>query len=104
MSWIIGDIHGCLRELNELLKAVPADDPLVFVGDYIDRGPDSAGVVERVLAEHRRSTFLCGNHESMMLAHFHSPQSAEGQSWLYGPNGGMQTLRSYKLPTDAVWE
>ncbi|MBI3396149.1 MAG: metallophosphoesterase [Spirochaetia bacterium] len=101
MTWIIGDIHGCLRELNELLKALPADDPLVFLGDYIDRGPDSAGVIERILEERGRSTFLMGNHESMMMAHFHSPGTVEALSWLYSPNGGLETMRSYGLTRGA---
>ena len=47
----IGDIHGCLTQLDALLDAIAPtpDDHLIFLGDYIDRGPDSAGVIRRVL-------------------------------------------------------
>jgi len=67
----IGDIHGHLEKLNKLLGIVrPAqNDKLVFLGDYIDRGPDSKGVVGRLmeLAEQIPCVFLRGNHEQMML-------------------------------------
>lgn len=67
----IGDIHGQLEKLNKLLAIVsPAkNDKLVFLGDYIDRGPDSQGVVGRLmeLAEQIPCVFLRGNHEQMML-------------------------------------
>ena len=51
MIYAIGDIHGELEKLDELLELLPleSDDTLVFVGDYIDRGPDARGVVERVI-------------------------------------------------------
>ncbi|HNL70573.1 MAG TPA: metallophosphoesterase, partial [Leptospiraceae bacterium] len=71
--WIIGDIHGCLRELDALLDRIPEHEPLLFLGDYVDRGPDSAGVIERCLREKERSTFLMGNHESMMIHYFTDP-------------------------------
>ena len=47
----IGNVHGCLRTLDALLDrlAPPSDVPLVFVGDYIDRGPNSPGVIDRLL-------------------------------------------------------
>ncbi len=93
--WIIGDIHGCLEELDLLLKEIPAKAPLLFIGDYIDRGPDSAGVVSRLLAERDRSIYLLGNHEAMLLNFFENPQSYEGISWLLGMNGGRATLASY---------
>lgn len=98
MAWIIGDIHGCAFELGELLRALPKTEPLVFVGDYIDRGPDSAGVIELLLGQRERSVFLKGNHEDMLLAHMRDgdrPHLAE--AWLYRPNGGLQTLQSYGL-------
>src|SRR5580704_11284012 len=68
----IGDIHGCSGALDVLLKAVQPqpDDLLITLGDYVDRGPDSAGVVQRLLQlrETRRVVSLRGNHELMMLA------------------------------------
>lgn len=102
--WIIGDIHGCLYELDALLAGLPADDPLVFLGDYVDRGPDSAGVIERLLREQERAQFLMGNHEAMMLAYFRDRRSAEGDAWLHPANGGRETLRSYGLRPGARYE
>lgn len=99
MPWIIGDIHGCLKELNALLCRIPEDAPLIFLGDYIDRGPDSKGVVDRVLKEKHRSVYLMGNHEEMLRNHFKSQQTRTG--WLYEINGGRKTLESYGLPATA---
>ena len=95
--WVIGDIHGCLDELEELLDLIPARDPLLFIGDYIDRGPASACVVDRVLEEEGRSVFLKGNHEDMMLSYYRDPDSREGLAWTFWGNGGPATLRSYGL-------
>ncbi len=90
----IGDIHGCAATLDALLfrLAPTADDHLVFVGDYIDRGPDSKGVIDRLLALRDRQpcTFLRGNHEALMLAYLD-----EGDFQLWSMNGGGATLRSY---------
>ncbi len=98
--WVIGDIHGCLDELNDLLEQIPDEDPLIFIGDYIDRGPASAGVVDRVLEENDRSVYLLGNHEAMMLAFYQDPDSREGMAWTFWGNGGPATLRSYGLTED----
>ncbi|MFQ5572149.1 MAG: metallophosphoesterase family protein [Rhodothermales bacterium] len=93
----IGDIHGCIDTLNALLDrlALTEEDHLVFVGDYIDRGPDSKGVIDRLMALRRsqRCTFLRGNHESFMLDYLDG-----GDFHLWSMNGGVSTLRSY---TDA---
>ena len=68
MLYAVGDIHGEREMLEELLAKLPLreGDELVFVGDYVDRGPDSRGVVDVLLGFQRRypCTFLCGNHES----------------------------------------
>jgi serine/threonine protein phosphatase 1 len=63
----IGDIHGCAAELAELLgKLAPGrDDRLVLLGDLVNRGPDSRGVLE--LAREHRATALLGNHELRLL-------------------------------------
>jgi predicted phosphodiesterase len=93
----IGDIHGCPDELEELLKAVApgVGDTVVFVGDYVDRGPSAREVVEQLLEfEHcgAEVVFLKGNHEDMMLSFLGLPGNY-GESFLF--NGGAQTLASY---------
>ncbi|MFM7053332.1 MAG: metallophosphoesterase [Bacteroidota bacterium] len=81
---IIGDVHGCLRELDELLLQLKpaADDHLVFIGDLIDRGPDSAGVVKRVhaLETHCRLDLVLGNHEEKLLRYL-SHKQAGSHEW-----------------------
>ena len=72
--YVVGDVHGCSDELVELMFKIDnhaGEDPykLIFVGDYVDRGPDSKGVVEAVMALQRRGhVALMGNHEDMLLA------------------------------------
>lgn len=104
MPWLIGDIHGCLRELNALLAKLPQGDPLIFLGDYIDRGPDSKGCIERLMAEKHRSIYLRGNHEQMLLDYFHDRDNPDTKIWLRGVNGGPQTLASYGLDADAEYD
>jgi len=65
---VVGDVHGCLEELDELLRVVqlrPGFDRLVFVGDLLDRGPDSVGVVRR--ARELGALSVLGNHEDKHL-------------------------------------
>src|SRR5687768_9684456 len=66
----VGDIHGELSQLQKLWPKLPELDPhdtLVFMGDYVDRGPDSRGVLEFLAAIPQKTqaklVFLCGNHE-----------------------------------------
>jgi serine/threonine protein phosphatase 1 len=91
----IGDIHGCVRTTEALLEQISPgqDDHLVFIGDYVDRGPDSRGVISRLirLREECKCTFLRGNHEAMMLD-FIDHNDLE----LWRINGGMATLESYR--------
>lgn len=72
---VIGDVHGCREELVKLIKEIDEEYPwsrLIFLGDLVDRGPDSRGVLEvaRGLKEDRTAFFLRGNHEDKHLA-FH---------------------------------
>lgn len=95
--FVVGDIHGCLNEIERLLEAVApsSNDTVVFLGDYIDRGPASKEVVSRLLRLRREGpqcVFLKGNHEDMFLS-FIGLQGRYGESFLY--NGGETTLRSY---------
>jgi serine/threonine protein phosphatase 1 len=91
----IGDIHGCALALHALLDAVRPgpDDQIVALGDYVDRGPDSFGVIEQLLALHRagRLVALRGNHEDMML----SARAGRDDLRLWLACGGRETLASY---------
>ena len=99
MLYAVGDIHGELAKLDRLLVKLDLqpEDRLVFLGDYVDRGPDSAGVVSRLLelSRHHACTFLLGNHESMMLDFlgFKGAGYFGGDAFL--ANGGDRTLASY---------
>lgn len=92
----VGDIHGCLDELQRLMGRVEpqVSDRVVFLGDYIDRGPDGKGVIDYLLDFGRRfprSVFLKGNHEAMFLDFL-----AGRNQMLFLFNGGGTTLRSYQ--------
>jgi serine/threonine protein phosphatase 1 len=104
--YVIGDIHGCIDELRRLVEALPlrSGDSLIFLGDYIDRGPDSAGVVAYLIAlqsELREISlvFLKGNHEDMLLSYL-GLAGQHGDMFLV--NGGKATLASYGL-SDSVY-
>ncbi len=94
-TFAIGDIHGCLKQFDALLESIALTprDHLILLGDLIDRGPESAGVIHRVqgLRLNHRVTVIMGNHEQMMLDARDS--HAKQTDWLRG--GGDATLRSY---------
>ncbi|MCL4206548.1 MAG: serine/threonine protein phosphatase [Pirellulaceae bacterium] len=91
----IGDIHGCFRAFSSLLDAVApeADDQVIVLGDYVDRGPESREVVDRLLDLQRqcRLVVLTGNHELMLLRGLEDKH--ERRFWLNF--GGGPTLDSY---------
>ena len=93
---VIGDIHGCLAPLEHLWKAIAPrpEDRVVFIGDYVDRGPDSKGVIDFLLGlpAELDVTFLSGNHEEkFFLAHIDHTELAHWvEAW-----GGGATLESY---------
>ncbi|MEX0769331.1 MAG: metallophosphoesterase family protein [Balneolaceae bacterium] len=95
----IGDIHGCCRSLEGLLEKLEEypDHRLIFVGDYIDRGPCSREVVDCLieLEKKRDCVFLRGNHEQMLLDATGEGKHENFQMWIM--NGGDNTLRSYGL-------
>jgi serine/threonine protein phosphatase 1 len=110
-TYAIGDIHGSLAKLRGLIARCERDaggEPmtLVFIGDYIDRGPDSRGVVDYVMRLEARlganAIVLKGNHEELAVAA--ADDSMRAGNWLL--NGGDKTLRSYgvasaqELPAD----
>jgi len=92
MLYAVGDIHGEVELLEELLDTLPhrEGDRFVFVGDYVDRGPDSKGVVDRLVefSRERECVFLLGNHESMFLDFlgWRKPEYFGGDAFLM--NGG----------------
>ena len=99
--YVIGDIHGCVDELRRLVDGLPLvnGDVVVFLGDYIDRGPDSRGVVSYLLSLQRnheevKFEFLKGNHEDMLLSYL-GVAGQHGDMFLM--NGGKATLASYAL-------
>lgn len=102
--FVIGDVHGHFDALLHLFEAIAptSQDGVYFVGDLIDRGPDSAKVVDFVIRNNYHS--LLGNHEQMMLDAIGggniSPQLL--QAWLY--SGGQPTLASYdhQIPQEHV--
>jgi serine/threonine protein phosphatase 1 len=99
MLYAVGDIHGEIELLDELLAKLPHErgDRFVFVGDYVDRGPDAKAVVDRLIgfSQDRECVFLLGNHESMFLDFlgWRKPEYFAGDAFLM--NGGDRTLASY---------
>lgn len=96
--YVIGDLHGCLAPLKRIIEHLEPDlhqDRLLFVGDYIDRGPDSRRVVDYILqlrARYPADNVIClrGNHEAMFMDFL----AGKGQE-LFLSNGGISTLKDY---------
>lgn len=105
MLYAVGDIHGMRIELEKLVEQLPLEpeDHVIFIGDYVDRGPDARGTVDFLIqfAKRQRCTFLLGNHEAMFLSFigWEAPCYFGGEAFL--KNGGDTTLASYGA-TDAA--
>jgi serine/threonine protein phosphatase 1 len=105
--YAVGDVHGCLDQLIRLHDAISqdvsarpvADAVLLHVGDYIDRGPDSAQVIARLRGPSpvpgARMVNLKGNHEDMLLTGLDAETDAGALNWL--ENGGRETLASWSI-------
>jgi hypothetical protein len=82
-TFIIGDVHGCIKELKELMQILTpgADDHLIFIGDLIDRGPDSIGVVRQVFqwSKQMNVKLILGNHEEKFLRYVHYIKDGSGK-------------------------
>ena len=91
----IGDIHGHIKALVGLIDLINPnpEDILVFLGDYINRGPDSKGVLQFIIDLKQRCNIVCimGNHEEMMINAYSDPST---MGWFL-ENGGHETLQSY---------
>lgn len=107
--WVIPDIHGYAKTLQALLDQIrpKKTDHLIFLGDYIDRGPNSKGVIDLLMqmqANGQKMTLLIGNHEEFLLKSYRDSKLKKGPlAWLT-PNkikkewkefGGKETLKSF---------
>ena len=100
--YAVGDVHGCLDQLRALEQLITTDGEaiageklIVTLGDYVDRGPDSAGVIEhlmRPLPHDFERVLLGGNHEELML---NAIKGLGDETWL--EFGGVETIRSYGI-------
>jgi serine/threonine protein phosphatase 1 len=106
--YAIGDVHGCLSLLDQLLLEIEADHAarskaekhLIFLGDLMDRGPESRGVIERVMelcAASPNNRCIIGNHEELLIRAF------EGDAKIvptFHRAGGRETMISYGMSDD----
>lgn len=114
-NWVISDIHGCINTLRTLLDShvIPTkDDKLIFVGDYIDRGPDSKGVIDYIMDLQTQGfsiVALKGNHEEFMVTAYEEEQQLKSflffketnkskQQWMrYGGSEAMRSFHAHKM-------
>jgi len=107
--YAIGDIHGCLAELKKLWKLIhkdlrehPVDKyRVIFIGDYVDRGPDCKGVIDQLITwknDGENITFLRGNHETKLIKIFSDADKKSLPGFI--KYGGPETLASYGLTAE----
>jgi len=110
-TWVIPDVHGCLltlRSLVEDLIELRKDDALIFLGDLIDRGPDSKGVIDYIMklsSEGIKINVIKGNHEDYMAKVYRDEHAKSGLRKMLGLRsvsykewslyGGEETIRSF---------
>jgi serine/threonine protein phosphatase 1 len=110
-TWVIPDIHGCIRTLRALIEDViqlRKDDALIFLGDVIDRGPDSQGVIDYIMQlgyDGIKTNVIRGNHEDYMARVYRDEMAKSGLRKLFGLKsvtyrewmlyGGENTLQSF---------
>jgi serine/threonine protein phosphatase 1 len=110
-TWVIPDVHGCLLTLQSLVEdliGLRKEDSLIFLGDIIDRGPSSKGVMDYIIKLEKsgiKTTVIRGNHEEYMAKVFREEQSKSGirkmlnlksssfKEWMM--YGGAETLQSF---------
>lgn len=106
--YAVGDVHGCFAQMQALEKLIVADSApisgekwIIYLGDYLDRGPESASVLDKLLArapDGFRRLAIVGNHEVMALDFLREPRPRA--DWL--EFGGQETLYSYGLAAGAI--
>lgn len=103
---VTGDVHGCYKTLKKLLEdkiGITKDDKLLFVGDFIDRGPSSREVLDYLIDLKWQGFNLKsvrGNHEEMMLKAFHD----ESFMHAWYNNGAEETLKSFQVPEELLFD
>ncbi|HRW62378.1 MAG TPA: metallophosphoesterase family protein [Bacteroidales bacterium] len=99
MRYCIGDIHGCIKTLEKLVRVIYTLDKnpkLYFAGDYIDRGPDSKAVLDFLMDAMQSGLavqLVRGNHEDFLIKAYLKKQAVLDSDWIY--NGGEQTIKSF---------
>ena len=104
MRYFIGDVHGCIKTLKELVRqiCIVDDKPeLYFVGDLIDRGPDSKAVIDYIIelnSSGLKTTSIRGNHEEMFVNAYTYNQKITDSDWY--ANGAERTAKSFNVNAD----
>ncbi|MFY0682192.1 MAG: metallophosphoesterase [Thalassovita sp.] len=112
--YAVGDIHGFIDQLDWALAQIEKDGgedaEIVFLGDLVDRGPDSRAVINRLsdgIEAGRNWTVLCGNHDDLFATfletgNLYTPRVKSGLPWSDPRLGGLETLRSYGVDVDRL--
>ncbi len=104
MKYFIGDVHGCIKTLKELVRQISIIDKnpkLYFVGDLIDRGPDSKAVIDYIIdlnISGVESMSVRGNHEEMLINAYLHNQKITDTDWY--ANGAERTIKSFNVNAD----
>lgn len=103
MIYAIGDVHGHFDKLKVLISKIEEDaaqypdetHKLIFLGDFVDRGPNSKRVIEHIMSGFYgfETIVLTGNHEQFMLGFLEAPSTGTAYDWFL--NGGIETMESY---------
>jgi serine/threonine protein phosphatase 1 len=103
-TYVISDLHGRYDLLEKALSLIPTGSKIIFTGDYIDRGPDSYKIIDRLMVgQYNKENWIClrGNHEQMMIDAIIYPDNM----FIWRMNGGDNTEKSYpKNDAGAVFE
>lgn len=121
MNWIIGDVHGCANELNALINRITNQDDnavLHFVGDYVDRGPNSKAVVDLIISLGKKAHAIRGNHDDIFDTILNGPSKyADKETGTedlgkyhtsilmlagFADQGMVETLQSYGVPKTEI--